>query len=84
MEIKHELLDMEGGELVEGDVEDEVQPASSQPTPYMPSQSERDDHNLTHAQYRSWCEHCVRGRGVEMAHRAGDGDHSERSIAAVG
>lgn len=73
------------GNEVDGDVvecEDEVQTASSLPSPYMPSQSERDDHELTHAQYRSWCEHCVNGRGVEMGHRMGD-DHSERGVALV-
>ena len=51
--------------------------------PYMPTQSERDDHELTHANYRSWCEHCVKGRGVEMAHRLGD-DHSQRGVAVIG
>ena len=41
-------VDTAEGELVEGD--DEVEAARSLPTPYMPSQSERDDHDLTHAQ----------------------------------
>ena len=31
--------------------------------PRKPSQSEGDQHNLTHLPYRSWCTHCVRGRG---------------------
>ena len=55
---------------------EEAQPANTLPSPYMPTQSERDDHEVTHAPYVSWCEHCVLGRGVEMAHRSGD-DHSE-------
>ena len=55
------------GELVEAE-EEEAQKAESLPTPYMPTQSERDDHDLTHATYRSWCEHCVQGRGVDMGH----------------
>ena len=69
-----------GSDFVE--CEDEVQVVNSLPSPYMPSQSERDDHELTHARYRSWSEHCVDGRGVEMGHRMGD-DHSERGVALV-
>ena len=70
------------GEVVDGGEEQEVQPASTLPTPYMPSQSERDDHNLSHAQYRSWCEHCVKGRGLEAAHRS-SGEHYDRGVAAI-
>ena len=70
-----------GEEVVEA--EEESQPVNSLPSPYMPTQSERDDHDLTHALYRSWCEHCVQGRGVEMGHHLGD-DHSERGVAVVG
>ena len=70
------------GELVVGE-EDEVQEAATLPTPYLPTQSERDDHELTHAQYRSWCEHCVNGRGVEMQHHLA-GDYDERGVATVG
>ena len=68
---------------VEVEAEEESQPVDSLPSPYMPTQSERDDHDLTHAVYRSWCRHCVEGRGLEMAHRLGD-DHSERGVAVVG
>ena len=37
--------------------------------PTIPSEVEVEEHNLTHLPYRSWCEHCVRGRGKEMAYR---------------
>ena len=37
-------------------------------TPYKPSQAEVDDHYLTHLPYRSWCKHCIRGRGKETSH----------------
>ena len=69
------------GEVVES--VEEAQPVNTLPSPYMPTQSERDDHEVSHAPYRSWCEHCVFGRGVEMAHRSGD-DHSERGVALIG
>ena len=31
--------------------------------PKMPTRTEIEEHNLTHLPYRSWCRHCVRGRG---------------------
>ena len=37
-------------------------------TPYKPAQDEVDDHDLTHLPYRSWCRHCIRGRGKETGH----------------
>ena len=68
------------GELVVG--EEEAQAVDTLPTPYQPTQSERDDHELTHANYRSWCEHCVNGRGLEMKHAATT--QEGRGIAIVG
>ena len=81
----NEVLGNEVDEVAEEhvEIEEETQPVSALPSPYMPTQSERDDHDLTHATYRSWCEHCVQGRGVEMGHRVGD-DHSERGVAVIG
>ena len=41
------------------------------------SDKERDDHELTHTPYRSWCSVCVRARGQRMPHRRKrDGDGS--------
>ena len=37
--------------------------------PRVPSQDERREHELTHLPFRSWCEHCVKGRGKEEACR---------------
>ena len=37
--------------------------------PRLPSQAERDLHNLTHVPYRSWCLVCVRSRGRDLDHR---------------
>ena len=33
--------------------------------PKMPTVEERREHELTHLPYRSWCRHCVKGRGKE-------------------
>ena len=38
-------------------------------SPYKPSEAEVDDHYLTHLPYRSWCRHCIRGRGKETSHQ---------------
>ena len=67
-------------ELVDG--EEEVEAVASLPTPYMPTQSERDDHNFTHAQYRSWGEFCVQGRGLEVGHSKAQ--EEGRGIPTVG
>ena len=32
------------------------------------TQAEVDEHNMTHLPYRSWCTHCVRGRGEAHPH----------------
>ena len=39
------------------------------PVPAKPTQAEQDEHHATgHAAYRSWCEHCVKGRGRVSPH----------------
>ena len=39
------------------------------PVPSKPRQAEQDEHHAKgHAAYRSWCEHCVRGRGRVSPH----------------
>ena len=37
--------------------------------PRQPSEEERRERNLTHLPFRSWCPHCVRGRGREADHK---------------
>mgnify|MGYP001458192757 CR=1 FL=1 len=36
--------------------------------PHEPSQLEVEDHMINHMPYRSWCEHCIKGRAVAPAH----------------
>ena len=38
--------------------------------PYSPSRQERMEHEVTHSPYRSWCEHCVRGKSKSRGHYA--------------
>ena len=47
----------------------ETRDARRAPTPLDPTAAEVENHKLTgHAVFRSWCRHCVRGRGREAAH----------------
>ena len=45
------------------------------PTPYKPSQNEVEEHYLTHFPFRSWCRHCIRGRGKEARHLKQSGEN---------
>ena len=38
--------------------------------PRKPKAEDIDEHEKTHLPYRSWCRHCVRGRGRQMPHQA--------------
>lgn len=44
--------------------------------PRSPTSEERIAHGYLHLPYRSWCEHCVKGKGKEAPHRQG-GDKPE-------
>ena len=39
------------------------------PVPEGPSNQEREEHELAHIPFRSWCEHCVKGRARSRAHK---------------
>ena len=34
----------------------------------QPTLAELEEHRITHLPYRSWCEHCVRGRAIGQKH----------------
>ena len=50
--------------------------------PQRVSRREREEHNLTHTPFRSWCDHCVRGRGMKLAHRAKTTEEKEEERSA--
>ena len=52
-------------------------------SPAEPSQAERDEHDLTHCTYRSWCDACVRGQAKDDAHSTVPAEYSESSIPRV-
>jgi hypothetical protein len=46
----------------------------------LPSEEEVKDHYLSgHVPYRSWCPHCIKGRGKERGHRK-KGDEGQQGI----
>ena len=55
-------------EDVEEESEEAVAPKGF-PSPTIPTRSEREEHEKTHVQFRSWCKHCVCGRGMSSPHR---------------
>ena len=67
------------GDLHDGE---EAVPVSRPRGPREPTPREVEDHVLTgHAAYRSWCAHCVRGRGSAAPHRTSD--HSDENDVPV-
>ena len=48
--------------------------------PRLPSADEIEQHNMTHLPYRSWCPHCIRGKGKTMEHRRAARDKLMREI----
>ena len=63
-----------GGTAAEPDVEDdEADEEGRRPkmlgSPVSMSRQMREEHEVTHLPYRSWCAHCVSGRGISTGHR---------------
>ena len=48
--------------------DDEAIPAKALPSPTQPTLKEIQEHVLTHLPPRSWCRHCLRGRGTSLPH----------------
>ena len=51
---------------------EEGRPPTRVHTPHHVSQAERDEHEITHTPYRTWCRFCVQGRGRRSPHRPQD------------
>jgi hypothetical protein len=62
--IKEEALgELEAEELQQGE-----RKAAKLNDPREPTSAERASHEMAHLPFRSWCRHCVRGRGKNAAH----------------
>ena len=76
----------EGMEVEDGshELEDEYQVPRRTVEPNGASAAERVEHEmLGHAQYRSWCRHCVAARGVGQQHRQVAEDPRQAEVAEV-
>jgi hypothetical protein len=60
---------IEEGEVLEGeDVQQGERKTAKLNDTKEPSHEEGKAHEMTHLPFRSWCRHCIRGRGKEAAH----------------
>ena len=64
---REEVAEDSPGEANEGE-EEEARAVNAPPIPCTPSLKEVLEHRLTHLPYRSWCPHCVRGKGRNDRH----------------
>lgn len=65
----------------EGRVEDAKVPKIMK-TPDTPTKREYEEHMCTHLPYRTWCPHCVAGKGISSQHRRSQ-DSQEDAIGAT-
>ena len=63
--------------------EEEGRPPVTRKRPKMPSKREREEHEATHVPFRSWCRHCVRGRGRNAPHRSSAEVDEEEKLRQV-
>ena len=67
-------------QLPEGtDPDEEVRVPRTPPDPGRPTARERAEHGVLHYPYRSWCRHCVRGRGCSRHHKKRSAEDREFS-----
>ena len=66
VQAQEEIIGNDGIEDAEKDAEAEEEMRRPKPAarPYTPTRAEVYEHEVTHLPFRSWCKHCVHGRGV--------------------
>ena len=72
VDVQEEALELEN---------QEVHKQRGRRKPEEPTQEEIEEHYLDHANYREWCPHCVKGKGVSHPHRKIDED--EKGVIPV-
>lgn len=60
-------------EPVHEEFEEEVEKAGLA-SPMKPTAQEVEEHSISHVPYRSWCEHCVRGKARTAGHPSSSGE----------
>ena len=63
--------------------EEEGQPQRMATSPRLPGAREREEHELTHCPFRSWCEHCTKGQKKDFPHKKVAGELAESSVVRV-
>ena len=53
------------------------------PTPTTPTRKDKEEHEITHIPYRSWCEHYARGRGRHKSHKSRDTEENAEEASRV-
>ena len=72
-------------ELIEiDDRVEEAEPLKIAPSPKQPSAADIELHRITHWPYRSWCEECVKGRGLGEQRGTHAGRAHEVPIVGLG
>jgi len=66
----------------ESEEEEELEPLRTAPDPQLPTEAEVEDHRIDHANYRSWCEFCRRGRG--LGEQRGQGSDQPHALPIIG
>ena len=62
------------------EMEEEAKPKIRR-APNGPTRLEREDHEVTHLPFRSWCEFCVKGRGISTPHRVSEEEKTHKKVA---
>ena len=66
--VEGDVGDEVGDDGIDEAAGDETRNVKKMMDPLLPRDDEVREHQLTHLPFRSWCPHCVRGRGKEMNH----------------
>ena len=51
--------------------------------PRRPTQAEIDLHNTCHSPFRSWCKHCLKGKGVSDQHRRRNPELRDKPMISI-
>ena len=73
----------EDREGVDAEVEEEAEVQRPAADPGQPTRAQREEHNLTHFPFRSWCRACVLGRAKDSPSRTVKGVFAESILPRV-
>jgi len=82
IDVPQEFLEEDEDIVVHEEHEEAVEKAGL-PSPLQPTAQEIEEHSIAHVPYRSWCEHCVRGKARTSAHPTSAGPKLEEKRATI-